>query len=73
MDENIRTSIIQMSQAITTQAQAATTQAQAMMAHVNQEVVPRPDQQVTTIDSRLRDFTQMNPPNFYVYKVEEDP
>ena len=62
-----------MAQAISTQAQAATGQAQAMMAQENREVVPRRHQQVTTMASRLRDFTQMNPPTFYGSKVEEDP
>ena len=49
------------------------TSAQAMMAQENREVVPRRHQQVTTMASRLRDFTQMNPPTFYGSKVEEDP
>ena len=40
--ENIRTTLLQMSQAITTQAQAATTQAEAMKAQANWEVMPCP-------------------------------
>ena len=71
-DENIRAALLQMSQDITTQAQATTTQAQAMMTQPNREVVPRANQQVATMISRLRDFTRMNPPNFYGSKVEED-
>ena len=71
-DENIRTALFQMAQAITTQAQAATAQAQAMTAQTNREVVLCPHQQVTTITSCLRDFTQMNPPSFYGFKVNED-
>ena len=39
-DDNIRTALLQMSQAIITQAQMTTAQAQAMTAQANQEVVP---------------------------------
>ena len=49
------------------------TQDQAMTAQANREVVSRPHQQVTTMASRLRDFTRMNPPTFYGSKVDEDP
>ncbi|TMX03162.1 hypothetical protein EJD97_017964 [Solanum chilense] len=59
--------------AIITQAQAASTQAQAMTTQANREVVPRAHQKVATMDSHLRDFTQMNPHTFYGSKVEEDP
>ncbi|TMX05627.1 hypothetical protein EJD97_014012, partial [Solanum chilense] len=69
-DENIRTALLQMAQAITTQAQTSTTQAQAMTAQENQEVVHRSHQQVTTIASNLRDFTRMNPPTFYGAKFD---
>ena len=44
-----------------------------MMSQANREVVPRPNQQVTTKASRLRDFTKKNPPTFYVSNIEEDP
>ncbi|TMW94998.1 hypothetical protein EJD97_009503 [Solanum chilense] len=44
MDKNIRTTLIQMSQAITTQAEAATTQAQAMTAQANREVYENPQE-----------------------------
>ncbi|TMW84135.1 hypothetical protein EJD97_025726 [Solanum chilense] len=47
----------QMAQAMTTQAQAAMVQAQAMTTHDNQDIAPRPHQQVTTMASRLRDFS----------------
>ena len=43
-----------------------------MMDPENREVIPLPHQQVTTMASRLRDFTQMNPLTFYGSKVEED-
>ena len=58
---------------ITTQEQAAMTKAYAMMAQANKEVVPHPHQQVIIRNSRLRDFTQMNPPTFYMSKVDKDP
>ena len=44
-----------------------------MMAQANQEVVPRANQHVGTITSRLRYFTRINPPTFYGSKVEKDP
>ena len=61
MDENIRTSLLQMAQAITTKAQAATAQSQAMPAQANRVAVLSPHQKVTTMASRLRDFTRKNP------------
>ncbi|TMW92141.1 hypothetical protein EJD97_013450 [Solanum chilense] len=70
-DDNMRTALLQMAQAITTQAQRATTQSQSMMAQANREVVPRPHQQVTTMASDLRYFTRMNPRTFYGSKVDE--
>ena len=54
-----------MAQAITTQAQAPTTQAQAMSAQANWGVIPQAHKQVTTMASRLKDFTRMNPPTSY--------
>ena len=44
-----------------------------MTAHDNLEVVPRGNQHVGTMDSRLRDFIVINLPTFYESKVEEDP
>ncbi|XP_015075375.1 uncharacterized protein LOC107019373 [Solanum pennellii] len=64
--------LTQMDQSITNQDQATTVQAQAMTAQANQEVAPRVHQQVSTMASRLRDFTRMNPPTFYGSKVDED-
>ena len=49
-DGVISAALLQMDQAVTTQAQA------------NREVVPRENQQVCTIASRLKEFTRMNPP-----------
>ena len=62
-----------MTQAITTQDQVATLQAQFMTAQANREVVPRANKQVSTMASRLRDFTWMNPPTFYGSRVDEYP
>ena len=36
-----------------------------MKAQANWDVSPRPHQQVTTMASRLRDFTRMNTPKLY--------
>ena len=58
MDGNIMACLIQFAQVITTQAQAITAQ-------VNQEVVPRTNQQIVTTASCLKEFTLMNPPTFY--------
>ena len=66
MDNDIISTIIQLAQALTTKAQGMTTQA-------NQEIVPRPNQQIATYASHLRDFTRMNPPTFYGPRVEEHP
>ena len=49
--------MLQMDQSMTTQAQAATVQSQAMMAQSNRDNAPYPHQQVTTMASRLRDFS----------------
>ena len=62
-----------MAQAITTEAQVVTTQAQAMASQANQVVVPRANRHVGTMASRLKDFTRMNPPTFYGFKMEEHP
>ena len=65
-------SLLQMAQAITTQAQDSTTQAQAMITQSNPEVVTWANQHVGTMATHLRDFTRMNPPNFYRSKIKED-
>ena len=69
----MRDILAQMDQAMTTQARASTVQAQTMTDQANRDVAPRPNQQVTTMASHLRDFTQMNPPAIYGSKVDEDP
>ena len=52
---DIKVSLIQLSQVVTTLAQAMTAQA-------NREVVPYPNQQNAIMASRLRYITRMNPP-----------
>ena len=64
------TSLLQISQAISTQAQAATAQAKAMTAQANREVVLKTHQQVSTMAINLMDLTQMNPCTFYGSKIE---
>ncbi|TMW85548.1 hypothetical protein EJD97_022970 [Solanum chilense] len=44
-----------------------------MTAQANRQVVPRENQHMSTMVSRLRDFTRMNPPTLYRSKVDEDP
>ena len=60
-----------MAQAITTEAQDTTVQALDMTTQAYWDVTPRVHEQ--TMASRLRYFTRMNPPIFYVCKVDEDP
>uniref|UniRef100_M1DPA3 Gag-pol polyprotein n=1 Tax=Solanum tuberosum TaxID=4113 RepID=M1DPA3_SOLTU len=69
----IRAAFQTLTQLITVQAQTVTTQAQIMVAQSNQEVRPRVEPNVSTMASRLRDFTRMNPPIFLGSKVNEDP
>ena len=65
-DGDICVSLIHLSQATTAQAEATAAQA-------NREVVPCPHEQVSTMVSRSRDFTRMNPPTLDGSIVEEDP
>ena len=52
-------------------AQAMTTQVQHMAVQANWEVGPRVNQNSNTLASHLRDFTGMNPPMFFLCKVNE--
>ena len=66
INSEVRESLFQMSQAFTTQDKSITTQ-------TNREVVPRENQHASTMSSRLRDFTRMNPPIYLGLKFDEDP
>ncbi|TMW90505.1 hypothetical protein EJD97_015616 [Solanum chilense] len=61
-DGEVREALVQMAQSITTQAQAITTQA-------IREGVPRENPHASTMASRLRDFTRMNPPVYFEYRT----
>ena len=45
----------------------------AMATQGNRDVRPRVNAIESTVASRLRDFTRMNPPTFFGSKVDEDP
>ena len=64
METEMRDIISQIDQAINTQSQDTTVKAQAMKTHANRDISPLPYQQVTTMDSHLRDIPRMKPPNF---------
>ena len=64
---------INLYQAMTTQDQAINSQDQAMAAQAKREFGPRLNQNASTIASRLRDFTRINPPKFFGSKVNEVP
>ncbi|TMW84925.1 hypothetical protein EJD97_024124 [Solanum chilense] len=53
-DGEVRNSLLQMAHAITTQAQDITAQAA-------REGAPRENPHASTMDSKMRDFTRMNP------------
>ena len=57
--------LAQMAQDMTTQAQSTTVQAQAMTAQANRDVAPCPHQQVTTMSSLLRDFS--DEPSYFLW------
>ena len=69
----MRAIFTEMAQFMTTQAQVAMIQAQDTMTQANQDVSPRPYQQVTTVSTHIRKFTRMNPPIFYGSMFDEDP
>lgn len=68
----IRRTFINLSQATTTQAQVIGIQAQDIATQVNWEVSPYVNQNASTMSSRLRDCTMINPQMFFGFKVNED-
>ncbi|XP_049410542.1 uncharacterized protein LOC125873715 [Solanum stenotomum] len=65
-NEKVRSALLMMAQAVTTQTQAMTAQAtRGVESNVNPNV--------STMSSRLIDFVRMNPPRFLGFKVGEDP
>ncbi|XP_015081275.1 uncharacterized protein LOC107024844 [Solanum pennellii] len=54
-------------------AQAISMHAQAITAQATREGAPRENLYASTMASRLRDFTRMNPPVYYGSKTNEDP
>uniref|UniRef100_M1BW26 Polyprotein n=1 Tax=Solanum tuberosum TaxID=4113 RepID=M1BW26_SOLTU len=69
----IREALQTLTQLMTTQTQVVTIQGQAITAQANRDVGPWVNPNVSTMTSRLRDFTRMNPPMFFGSKVNEDP
>ncbi|TMW88249.1 hypothetical protein EJD97_018851 [Solanum chilense] len=65
-DSEVREALLHMAQAINTEAQAVTAQA-------TKEGDPRENLHASTMASRLRDFTRMNPPIYNGSKTKEDP
>ena len=72
-DNEVRTTFLNLFQAMTTQDQVLTTQIQAITTQENREVSPYVNQNSSTMASRVRDFTRINPPIFFESKVNEDP
>lgn len=72
-DGEIRTSLINLAQAMTTKAQVVTTNTQSVVAQANWEVEPRVNKFTTTMSSRLRDNNSMNATLFLLSMVNEDP
>ena len=61
----VRAALVQKAQAITTQAQAITAQA-------TRKGAPRENPHASTMASRLRDFTRMNPVIYFGSRTNED-
>ena len=73
MEAKMRDILAQMSQAMTTQAQSAMVQAQAMTSQANRDIAPCPYEKFTTMASRVRDFTQINPHIFMGLRLMKTP
>ena len=65
-DGEVRATLVQMAQAITALAQDIT-------AHATRERSPRDNPHASTMVSRLRYFTRMNPQVYFEYRTNEDP
>ena len=72
-DGDIRSSFVNLAQAMTSQDNATKSQFQAMTTQVNLEVGARVPHHSRTMAFRPRDFTRMNPPMFYGSKSYEKP
>ena len=72
-DGDISLDFLNFSQAITSQANAITSQVQALTNQVTREVGPCMPLYTSNMDSRLRDFTLMNPLMFFWLNMDEDP
>ena len=69
---DMRSILDKMSQAMTTEAKELMVQSQSMTSQANRDVTRRVHQYVSTMDSRIRYFTRINPPTFYRCKTDED-
>lgn len=71
LDSEIGADFLNLNQVMDTQSQVITTQVQAMPDQANLEVAPRMNRNASTLGSRLRDFTSMNPAIVFGSKVNE--
>ena len=72
-DEEIISTFFNLDQGMTSEANSFISQVQAMPIQVNQKVGPHMPQHASTMASRLRDFTKMNPPTFFMSKEDKYP
>ena len=72
-DGEIRSDFLSLAQAMTTQDQALANQSQDMTAQANRVVGSPVQQNASTMASRVRDSTNMNPSMFFGSKVNEYP
>ncbi|TMW91227.1 hypothetical protein EJD97_014606 [Solanum chilense] len=72
-DCEIRSSILNFSQAMTSKSNSFTCQVQDVTVQVNREVGPHMPPHANTMAYHLIDFTRKNPPMFFGSKFDEDP